>query len=456
MTTKKFVTFSILLLLVAAIVVTATSATCSSPSASSSTDFSKRFADFKNTASDNAASWKMFDRIVIIPDLHGDYQKIVSILVGTKLATWKNETVKVTKTNETTGQEYQDEVVRSSLQWSASRTLAVQLGDMVDRGPYDKEVMELVMDMQQQALKFGDGQTARMAVLLGNHEILQLQNLTHYAHREAALSYGGRGARQDELSPSGRLGQWLRSLPLAVEAWDTVFVHAGLTPKVAELGIRQINRLGWRDLDINHRREGPFIFEDSGPVWTRMMVYDASKGNCKIVDECLELVGRKRIVVGHTPQRGGPALMCDEKLLAADVGLSRWMYNGQSIVEMTKDLELIEKQQQKQLQEEEGFPVAFNELFPEEDIVKQQQEEAEKLLKLEKEAKEKDLLQQQQQQEAEEQNGNDKHHPTSDLEEQLKNDPSALEEIMQVMHEQRNVRRHREDDDQRSAPSPDL
>lgn len=368
-----------------------------------------------DTAADNAASWAMFDRIVIVPDLHGDNKKFQDVLVGTQCAKWEDVTLDSIAANSVNSNDDGDgssssaaaqnsTAQRRELRWIAERTLLVQLGDMLDRGPDDKAVMDTMMAMQEQAPLRG----SRAVAILGNHEVLQIQSLYHYAHGESAAAFGGSSQRREALAPDGRYGRWLRGLPAIVEAWDTVFVHAGLTRRVAELGVAEVNRLVARDIDINHRKDQPFIFEEEGPVWTRLMVTRAKKGSCGLVDECLQLVGRKRIVVGHTPMRSGPRLMCDDKILAADVGLSRWMYGGTSIVEMVRNATADGSASS-------GDDVIFNELVPEEELQRQ---------------KEKEEAQQQQAASASN-NG-----AAVDLQNELKNDPTALDEIMQVIHEE--------------------
>lgn len=364
-----------------------------------------------DTVAENAASWKMFDRIVIVPDLHGDNKKFQDVLVGTQLAKWtmpeKNKSSAATEQDGSAkgGGATDEEEAAPQLNWIAKRTLMVQLGDMVDRGPDDKAVMDTMMRMQAQAPLHD----SRAVAILGNHEIFQIQRLYHYAHKSAADAFGGPSQRTDAMAADGKYGKWLRALPVVVEAWDTVFVHAGLTRNVAKLGVQEINRLATRDIDINHRKDQPFIFEEDGPVWTRLMVSRASQGQCGIVDECLSALShanpaehrRRRIVVGHTPMRAGPNLMCDDRLLAADVGLSRWMYSGTSIVEMTRN---------------ETYPteIIFSELLPEQEIAAEKERQKAK------------------QEEAARDEAADK----AKIENELKYDPTALDEIVQLLHEE--------------------
>lgn len=60
----------------------------------------------------------------------------------------------------------------------------VFLGDYVDRGPDSRECLELLMDGPNRPL-------AEWHVLLGNHEIMMLQGLTHKDVLEAWMANGG-------------------------------------------------------------------------------------------------------------------------------------------------------------------------------------------------------------------------------------------------------------------------
>lgn len=112
----------------------------------------------------------------------------------------------------------------------------VLLGDYIDRGPQSKDVIELVMSLQQQGA----------IVLCGNHEAIMhtayqynyAGSWEHWVERcrgDATLqSYG-----IDPLTTSQynkrknadieRLLRWIPTLPLYYELEDVIFVHAGVT-----------------------------------------------------------------------------------------------------------------------------------------------------------------------------------------------------------------------------------
>ncbi len=190
------------------------------------------------------------ERVYAIGDLHGGYDAFVSILRETDLV---------------------DEQIR----WSGGANCLVQLGDIVDRGARSREILDLLMALEQQA-------AGRLFVLLGNHEVMNLVGDLRYVSVAEFYAFAGEEtpeqreagyamftqravnanspdspqdlrARFDEqfppgwfahrkaFSPDGRYGAWLLERPIAVQIERSVFVHGGITLELAQLGVRAIN-----------------------------------------------------------------------------------------------------------------------------------------------------------------------------------------------------------------------
>jgi hypothetical protein len=200
-------------------------------------------------------------RIVAIGDIHGDVDSFISIL-------------------------QQAQIVDASRRWIGGNTTLVQVGDFTDRGPTVRAVMDLLMELEAQATAAG----GRVAVLLGNHELMNLlgdgRDVTPaiYAtfadrqseqRRQAAYDAYAKfsNARSMELgraipgvsqaqsrdewmaahplgfveyreafSARGRYGRWLRTKPAVLQLNDTVFLHAGINPDLAPRRLEDINR----------------------------------------------------------------------------------------------------------------------------------------------------------------------------------------------------------------------
>ncbi len=199
-------------------------------------------------------------RVVAVGDVHGSYDGLVEILRASGL-------------------------VDQGLHWSGGDATLVQIGDLLDRGVDVRQVMDLLIRLQEESRAAG----ARVICLLGNHEAMNLLGVERDVNPEVYARFAGRRseARQkaawkqqvkvwkaraeragrvvvdipeatrqawlqahppgffeyvDAVGPDGRYGQWLRSLPIAVLIGHTVFVHGGLSPAVRGLGIADLDR----------------------------------------------------------------------------------------------------------------------------------------------------------------------------------------------------------------------
>ena len=98
-------------------------------------------------SSAQADDWKFsgVDRIVALSDIHGAYDAVV-----------------VTR--------QQAGVIAEDLSWDGGETHLVITGDLLDRGPGSRQVMDLIMRLEREAERAG----GRVHLLLGNHEVMNL------------------------------------------------------------------------------------------------------------------------------------------------------------------------------------------------------------------------------------------------------------------------------------------
>src|SRR4030043_2389237 len=92
--------------------------------------------------------WSGVDKIIVIGDLHGDYESFIRILKGT-------------------------EVIDPNLHWAAGRAHFVQMGDIMDRGRDARKILDLLIRLEKEAEAAG----GMVHVLLGNHEELNLTGI---------------------------------------------------------------------------------------------------------------------------------------------------------------------------------------------------------------------------------------------------------------------------------------
>ena len=91
------------------------------------------------------------EAVVAIGDVHGDFDDFVAILQHTGLIDKQNH-------------------------WTGGKTTFVQVGDLLDRGPKPREVMDLMMALEKEAAQAG----GRVVSLLGNHEMMNIMGDLRY------------------------------------------------------------------------------------------------------------------------------------------------------------------------------------------------------------------------------------------------------------------------------------
>ncbi len=99
-------------------------------------------------AADTQCVWTGVEKIVAVGDIHGDYKAFIKILKGTELIDCK-------------------------LHWTGGKTHLVQIGDVLDRGDYAKEILDLLMKLEKEAEEAG----GKVHMLLGNHEEMNITGL---------------------------------------------------------------------------------------------------------------------------------------------------------------------------------------------------------------------------------------------------------------------------------------
>ncbi|MGH8308183.1 MAG: metallophosphoesterase [Steroidobacteraceae bacterium] len=200
---------------------------------------------------DRVYSWERVERVVAFGDVHGAYPELISLL-------------------QTAG------VIDENLRWKAGATHLVSLGDLLDRGPASRQVMDLLMRLEQEAQSAG----GRVHVVLGNHELMNLTGELSYVspaefasyqdlesenvRREALQALQGAGRFTGEsaeqggiefdarfprgyfghrkaFSPDGPYGKWLLDRPALIRIGDVVFMHGGLPPLLTNTTLTSIN-----------------------------------------------------------------------------------------------------------------------------------------------------------------------------------------------------------------------
>lgn len=282
------------------------------------------------------------DRIIVIGDLHGDYQKTISLFKSLKL-------------------------IDNSLNWVAfpKKTFVVQLGDQLDgggRGEGDtKGELKLINFMEEINEK---AQTVGGAVLslIGNHEVMNLIGDFRYASEHDIEEVGGLDVRKKLFKPGGELFNRLsctRNVVVKIGSW--VFVHAGVLPKhvlehkVSEdntqkvikgdkwfESVNNVMRLFMQGKKTTFDSEVQKLFlNESGMIWDRD--YGSENPKCEDWDTTKKLLGVDNIVIGHTIQ-DSINTKCDNKIWRVDVGMSSLFgTNNNQVLEILDNGESLPK-----------------------------------------------------------------------------------------------------------------
>jgi hypothetical protein len=171
-----------------------------------------------------------------------------------------------------------------------------------------------------------------LLLLLGNHELLNMQGATHYVDPQEVDSFGGVAAWRQHLHPRlGEVGRRLLDHPgVAVRgegACRTLFLHAGLRLAVGATygSVDELNRALRQQVE---RNRGGLLDAREGPLWWRGYARPKLAGLSE--DEaCAEAraaiasfgEGAKRMTVGHNIVPF-VATRCEGAVHMIDVGMS--------------------------------------------------------------------------------------------------------------------------------------
>jgi len=198
------------------------------------------------------------ETLVAIADVHGDFDDFVAILQHTGLVDKQNH-------------------------WMGGKTTFVQVGDLLDRGPKPREVMDLMMALEKEAAQAG----GRVISLLGNHEMMNMMGDLRYvtplnyasfadsnSEKRQKAAYdeyvkwrdshtsllaelpqpmelteaewmarhpAGFIEQREAFGPKGEYGEWLRGHAALAEIGGIIFVHGGINPDLAKTKLDAMN-----------------------------------------------------------------------------------------------------------------------------------------------------------------------------------------------------------------------
>lgn len=223
--------------------------------------------------------------------------------------------------------------------WIGADLTVVQTGDQLDRGDDERQIVDLFTRLGKDAAKSG----GRVVALNGNHEVMNVQGDFRYVTPGAVKSFDGVTPRSSHAGsapppfeeraaaflPGGGYALALSERDVIAIVGDSVFVHGGVLPEHVRYGIERINRETREWMRGGGRGAPASVASERAPVWVRDYSIDpVSEQTCALLGQVLEMLGVRRMVVGHTTQTRGITSACGERVFRIDVGLSRYYGSG--------------------------------------------------------------------------------------------------------------------------------
>ncbi|MBL8547412.1 MAG: metallophosphoesterase [Hyphomonadaceae bacterium] len=285
------------------------------------------------------AQWDNVPRIVAIADLEGDYDKFADMLRTSGLISAQNT-------------------------WIGGTAHLVQLGDIPDRGPNTRMIMDLLMRLEPQARRAG----GHVHALIGNHEAMNIEGDLRYTDPREFAAFATRNSarvrdqyytrfirnlrrnppagglpvidaayraqwdaehplgwveHRQAWSPTGYYGRWIATHDAVIRINDTLFLHAGLGPEYASAQRPLMNN------DVRAALRGrapatyPTIMSSTGPLWYRGLSQNPEATETANLETVLRSQGVARVIVGHTKVTSTVLPRFNGRVLIADIAVPR-------------------------------------------------------------------------------------------------------------------------------------
>lgn len=233
-------------------------------------------------------------------------------------------------------------------QWIGGNLQLVQTGDQLDRGDGEREILDLLVSLAQQAERAG----GKVHVLNGNHEIMNVQGDLRYVTPAGFSRFEGltgldlsqpvlaevpafARSRAAAFLPGGLYARRLAKRPLILQLGENVFVHGGVLPEHVAYGIERLNR----ETQAWLAGQGPFpalLNDQNSPVWTRVYSLPDQPADCEQLAQVLGQLKARRMIVGHTVQAEINAA-CEGQLWRIDTGMAVAYGGTVQVLEITPE-----------------------------------------------------------------------------------------------------------------------
>jgi hypothetical protein len=290
---------------------------------------------------DSPCDIRTTERVVAVGDVHGAFDSFVAILRAAQVIDNRNR-------------------------WSGRRTVLVQTGDILDRGPDSRKAIDLLRRLERDAQRAG----GRVVSLLGNHELMRLVSDWRYVSageieafkngdstqlREQVLTLlSGQAAQRAKtegkefdaaayreqflkevplgmielrqaFGPEGEYARWIKERPTVARINGVLFLHGGISPEIAPLGCEGINAAVAKELAAlppPEQAASLMAASETGPLWYRGLALQKEEEVAPLLPMILEQMKARGIVIGHsTVLPGRIVARLDGQIILIDTGM---------------------------------------------------------------------------------------------------------------------------------------
>jgi len=328
------------------------------------------------------AEWDGVERLVVIGDVHGDYDNYVAVLEEAGLINRRGN-------------------------WAGGETHFVQVGDVPDRGPDTDKIIEHLQRLERQAERAG----GMVHALIGNHEFMNVTGDLRYVHpgEYEALTSRNSGrlrdayyqqivqateARNETLEepviiddafrdkwyaefplgyvehrltwqPGGDFNTWVSTHNSVIRINDMLFMHAGLGPDMLDKSITAINDTIRAEILGAYDYNNSLGDSQTGPLWYRGLAQNPEAAEREHVRSLLETYQVNTVIVGHTPDLGIITPRFGGSVIITDTGIAAYYgsHKGSLLVENGQKFALQNGEYVPLPVDEEGIIPYFREML---------------------------------------------------------------------------------------------
>jgi len=300
--------------------------------------------------------WENVERIVAVGDLHGDYTRYIEVLRIAGL-------------------------IDRRARWSGGSAHLVQTGDIPDRGPDTRRIIEHMAGLARQARRSG----GRVHNLMGNHEAMNVYGDLRYVtggefqafvtrrsedlrlrYFEAMLDdlrareperfetlpddfrdrwfaqhppgwIEHRMAWDPDWNEDGEMFQWVLETQVAIQINNLIFLHAGISGSYCRDSLESMTERAHEALRRGDRDDLGILTDEYGPLWYRGLAGVAPEAAPETVEAILERHSARHIVIGHTPTGGFIRPRFDGRVIQIDTGIGAAYGGNVAYLEITAD-----------------------------------------------------------------------------------------------------------------------